>query len=110
MNRGAPSMHSLVATILLACGTGIMPVSHAQRRAEPVAARPPMGWNSYDCFSYAVNEAEVKANAGFMAARLKRFGWQYVVVDYVWSCPRLQPGSAPNQDPNFNPRLNMDAN
>jgi hypothetical protein len=76
----------------------------------PVAARPPMGWNSYDCFSYAVNEAEVKANADFMAARLKRFGWEYVVVDYVWSCPRLQPGGAPDQDTNYLPRLAMDAN
>ncbi len=75
-----------------------------------VADTPPMGWNSYDCFSYAVNESEVKDNAKFMAKNLKKFGWEYVVVDYVWSCPRLNPDFAPNQNPSFSPRLNMDAN
>ena len=35
-----------------------------------VAQVPPMGWNSYDCFSYAVNESEVEANADFMSKNL----------------------------------------
>ena len=34
------------------------------------AVSPPMGWNSYDCFGAAVNEAEVKGNADIMAAHL----------------------------------------
>ncbi len=69
---------------------------------------PPMGWNSYDCYSYAVTEDEVLANAKFMAKNLKRFGWDYVVVDYVWSAPKGEPGFAPEQDADFKPRLNMD--
>ncbi|MDR3692509.1 MAG: hypothetical protein P4L46_24215 [Fimbriimonas sp.] len=73
-----------------------------------VAGAPPMGWNSYDCFSYAVNEGEVLQNADFMAKSLKRYGWQYVVVDYVWSSPRLRPDFALNQTDGFSPRLNMD--
>lgn len=72
-----------------------------------IADTPPMGWNSYDCFSYAVNEAEVQQNADFMAKNLKKLGWEYVVIDYVWSCPRLGH-DAPNQDKDFQPRLNMD--
>jgi len=75
-----------------------------------IADVPPMGWNSYDCFSYAVNESEVLQNAAFMAKNLKKFGWEYIVVDYVWSCPRLTPDFALNQDSNFNPRLSMDSN
>jgi hypothetical protein len=73
-----------------------------------VAQKPPMGWNSYDCFSYAVTEQQVKENADYMAEKMKQFGWEYVVVDYVWSCPIGKANYAPQQDPNFNPRLNMD--
>ncbi|MCK7532110.1 MAG: hypothetical protein MZV63_14295 [Marinilabiliales bacterium] len=39
-----------------------------------------------------MTEAEVKANADFMAARLAKLGWRYVVVDIEWSEPqRLGP-------------------
>ena len=48
------------------------------------AQTPPMGWNSYDYYDTTVNEAQVKANADFMAAHLKEFGWEYVVVDIEW--------------------------
>lgn len=48
------------------------------------APTPPMGWNSYDYYDTTVNEAQVKANADYMAAHLKSFGWEYVVVDIEW--------------------------
>ena len=48
------------------------------------AQTPPMGWNSYDYYDTTVNEAQVKANADFMAAHLKEFGREYVVVDIEW--------------------------
>ena len=47
----------------------------------------PMGWNSWDCYGAAVTEDIVKQNADFMAANLKEYGWQYVVVDIQWSEP-----------------------
>lgn len=50
-----------------------------------VAQTPPMGWNSYNCFGSAVHEDEVKANADYMARNLKQHGWQYIVVDFLWS-------------------------
>jgi len=74
-----------------------------------VADVPPMGWNSYDCYSYAVNESEVRDNARFMAKNLKKSGWKYIVVDYIWSCPRLNPDFAPNQNDSMSPKLNMDS-
>lgn len=46
--------------------------------------KAPMGWNSYDYYDTTVNEAQVKANADYMAAHLKEFGWEYVVVDIQW--------------------------
>jgi alpha-galactosidase len=66
--------------------------------AAPVAAQvgvaqtPPMGWNSYNCYGSAVHEDEVKANARYMATYLKAHGWQYVVVDFLWSFDN-PPGS-----------------
>jgi alpha-galactosidase len=54
------------------------------------ALTPPMGWNSWDSFGQAVTETEVKANADFMAARLARFGWRYIVVDIQWYEPQMR--------------------
>ena len=48
------------------------------------AQTPPMGWNSWDCYGPTVEEHEVKANADYMAKELKKFGWEYVVVDIRW--------------------------
>ena len=51
-----------------------------------LAQKPPMGWNSYNCFGGNVTEAEVKANADYMALNLKQYGWEYIVVDFLWYC------------------------
>ena len=40
----------------------------------------PMGWNSYDYYDTTVTEREVRANADYMAAHLKPYGWEYIVV------------------------------
>jgi len=76
------------------------------RPAEPtVAATPPMGWNSWDCYGTTVTEAEVKANADYMARNLKAHGWQYIVIDIQWSDPNAQAhGYRPGAE------LSMDAN
>src|SRR5579872_3435882 len=67
--------------------------------ADAVAPVPPMGWNSWDSYGTTVTEAEVKANADYMAARLKRHGWQYVVVDIQWSEPNARAhGYRPNTE------------
>lgn len=47
----------------------------------------PMGWNSWDCYGAAVNEATVRQNAEYMAKNLKEFGWEYIVVDIQWYSP-----------------------
>lgn len=74
---------ALLVCLLLFCPH----VSHAQ---SPVAATPPMGWNSWDSYGTTVTEAEVKANADAMAQDLKSHGWQYIVVDIQWYEPNAQ--------------------
>jgi len=46
-----------------------------------------MGWNSWDCYGTTVTEAEVLANAEFLAEHLLPHGWDTVVVDIDWSDP-----------------------
>ena len=49
-----------------------------------------MGWNSWDCYGAAVNEKTVRKNAEYMADKLKKYGWEYVVVDIQWYEPTAQ--------------------
>ena len=54
---------------------------------DQCALRPPMGWNSWDCFGASVNEAQLLANARYVAEHLKDYGWQYIVCDIQWYEP-----------------------
>lgn len=56
-------------------------------RSQDVPMRPPMGWNSWDCYGTTVSEAEVLGNARFMATHLADYGWDTIVVDIDWSDP-----------------------
>ncbi|MFT3935077.1 MAG: glycoside hydrolase family 27 protein [Chitinophagaceae bacterium] len=79
-----------------------------------VATTPPMGWNSYNCYGSAVHEDEVKANADYMAANLKQYGWQYIVVDFLWAYDNPPGSNIGNpfqlrlQDGAYVPWLSMD--
>lgn len=54
------------------------------------AKTPPMGWNSWDCYGASVNEETVRANALYMSEKLKKYGWEYIVVDIQWSEPTAE--------------------
>ena len=58
--------------------------SEKEKIMEKWLKTPPMGWNSYDYYNTSVTEADVKANADYMAKHLKGFGWEYIVVDIAW--------------------------
>ena len=69
-----------------------------------IAQYPPMGWNSWDCWGAAVTEETVRRNAEYMAAHLRAYGWEYVVVDIEW----YQPSAVNHTYAPFAP-LSMDA-
>jgi len=73
-----------ILPVVLALAAVLGNTSAAQQTLAPT---PPMGWNSWDSYGPAIHEDEVKANVDAMAARLKPFGWQYVVVDIEWYQP-----------------------
>lgn len=58
--------------------------------SKKLAQTPPMGWNSWDCYGASVREDEVRANAEYMAEKLKQYGWEYVVVDIQWYEPNAK--------------------
>ncbi len=64
-----------------------------------LAKTPPMGWNSWDCYGPTVTEAEVKANADYMAEKLKLHGWEYIVVDIRWFVENDKAGGYNQTDP-----------
>lgn len=68
-----------------------------------LAPTPPMGWNSWSCYGLTVREEEVKANADYMAEKLAKHGWQYIVIDIRWSEPNATPHGY-----NLSPKLAMD--
>ncbi len=82
----------------------------AQHPAE-LAPTPPMGWNSWDSFGLTVTEAEFKANVDWLDHNLKRYGWQYLVVDEGWYLknPQAKAGQfqfAMSQDGRYVPATN----
>ena len=52
-----------------------------------LALTPPMGWNSYDSFYEKVTEKDVVAAAQAMKTLLQPYGWNTVVIDYLWYDP-----------------------
>ncbi|XP_073099317.1 alpha-galactosidase [Elaeis guineensis] len=53
-------------------------------KERELAKLPPRGWNSYDSFSWAINEQEFLDNAEIVAQRLLPHGYEYAVVDFLW--------------------------
>ncbi|MGJ1262627.1 glycoside hydrolase family 27 protein [Sphingobacterium spiritivorum] len=63
------------------------------------ALTPPMGWNSWDCYGPTVEEHEVKSNADYMSGYLKKYGWEYIVVDIRWFVKNDKAGGYNQTDP-----------
>lgn len=100
------------SSIILILVSILLPVVNCQTIITPVknfstndfrkwAPLPPMGWNSWDCFGPTVKEDEVRANADYMAARLKKFGWSYIVVDIRWYVENDRAGGYNEDDPSY---------
>jgi alpha-galactosidase len=64
-----------------------------------LAQKPPMGWNSYDCYGMLATEQDIKANADYMAEKLKKYGWEYIVVDYLWYADNLTAFNVREKNP-----------
>ena len=52
---------------------------------DQIALTPPLGWNSWNCFASAVDDARVRAAADAMVqSGLIEHGWTYINIDDCW--------------------------
>ncbi|MDI1248994.1 MAG: glycoside hydrolase family 27 protein [Lacunisphaera sp.] len=60
----------------------------------PLAAKPPLGWNSFDSYGVYLHEQAAWANLESMAQKLAPYGYEYFVIDNGWFGEyRLKPGT-----------------
>ena len=61
--------------------------------AQPLAATPPMGWNSWNHYKCAISDALIRAQADAMVASgMKAAGYEYVNIDDCWEGERDAKG------------------
>ncbi len=52
---------------------------------DKIALTPPMGWNSWNCFAGAVDDAKIRSAADAMVnSGLIQHGWTYINIDDCW--------------------------
>lgn len=74
----------------LAAGGLLFNAVHLQAQSPEFwnwAARPVMGWNSWDFYGTTINETCTKAQTDYQAANLLSHGWKLMAVDIQWYQP-----------------------
>ncbi|MDF3146173.1 MULTISPECIES: carbohydrate-binding protein [unclassified Streptomyces] len=92
----ARTLRAVVVLALAAGVTAAVPAAQAETAAPALAAKPYMGWSSWSMqsskypglnpdgdYSY-LTEANVLKQAGALAAKLKKYGYEYVNIDAGW--------------------------
>lgn len=82
-----PAAGSYPITVTVTNGSGSATSTLTLTAGSTLALTPPMGWNSYDSFIAAVTEKDVIAAAQSIKTLLAPYGWNTVVIDYLWYDP-----------------------
>ena len=79
-----------ISLLMFAC-LALGPVTRAQ--STPLAATPPMGWNSWNHFAEKVDDAGVRAAADAMVSSgMRDAGYVYINIDDTWEAGRDDKG------------------
>jgi hypothetical protein len=54
------------------------------------AKRPPLGWNSWDCYGTSITEDQFRANAQVLKEQLLGSGYSIATVDIQWYEPNAR--------------------
>jgi alpha-galactosidase len=90
-----PSMNLLrKGIVMLSVFAGSAPGARlANSATPPLAATPPMGWNSWNHFAEKIDDATVRAQADAMVASgMRAAGYLYVNIDDTWEGKRDTAG------------------
>ncbi len=82
-----PAAGSYPLTVTVSNAMGQTTSTLTLSAGSTAALTPPLGWNSYDSFGSSVTESDVLAAAQAMKTQLQPFGWNTVVVDFLWFDP-----------------------
>jgi alpha-galactosidase len=85
LNRRGALVAGMAGT--LAAATTAQAASRGRRGGALLAARPPMGWNSWNSFATTINEAQARETSAIMARELLPFGYDIFTVDIQWYEP-----------------------
>jgi len=72
----------MVYCLLLSCA--LLPTVPDNTDPIKKSGRPPLGWNSYDCWFYKINETVILDNINAFEKKLKPAGYEYFVLDDGW--------------------------
>jgi len=75
-------------TLLGAAGVAALPANASA--AKPLAATPPMGWNSWNSFATTITEAQTLEQAAIMQRELLPAGYDILTVDIQWYEPEAK--------------------
>jgi len=67
---------------------------------DKIALTPPMGWNSWNCWAWVVDQDKVSRSArALVSSGLVNHGWTYINIDDTWQGERSGPHHAilPNE-------------
>src|SRR5215831_3121150 len=102
-NRGRGTPQPLVAKKVSSDGTPVGPFDNLPKEVLPalhtvsdggLARTPPMGWNSWNHFRAAVDDATVRGIADAIASNgMKEAGYVYVNIDDTWEAGRDASGN-----------------
>ena len=96
----APSSTPSPPPILSLTPLPVQTITEEPTRANGLALTPPMGWNSFNHFGCAINEALVRETADAMVASgMQAVGYQYVIIDDCWMAPTRDANGNLQGDP-----------
>ncbi len=76
------------------CLVVLLSISPLLAQSSPLAATPPMGWNSWNHFAGKVTDADVRAAAdAIVASGMRDAGYIYVNIDDTWEGQRDAQGN-----------------
>ena len=77
-------------------------ISARANSTDSLALTPPMGWNSWNCFSCNINEKQIREIADLMVSTgMKDAGYEYLNIDDCWQVGRDNEGNILVDEKNF---------
>jgi alpha-galactosidase len=86
-------LHFEISKLLLLAGLTVLLLDPRSMAQVPLAATPPMGWNSWNHFAGKIDDATVRTQADAMVSSgMRDAGYVYVNIDDTWEGERDAQG------------------